>query len=253
MSGHPEISVIVILLLVLLGAVLAALLAGLARLLRDLPLSPGRRDALDRALPVIKSVAWLTYMLGAIPVVFDGHPRYTPIATTLVLLGVVVVSWFAIRDFVAGVVLRAGRVLSLGDHLTLDGASGEVVRLGFRVLEIRAASGQAVVLPYSRIVGVPIARAPAADGVYRPSFSLPPVAADRASAVLRDAEAAAWLCHWSSAGRPPRFELRRDGGIDVTVHAVEPAHGPDIEAVVRAAAAAAAEARQVSAAPQEMH
>jgi len=217
--------------------ILAILLFGLFRLiryfLRVMPLTKARRSTFLRLLPTVEILVGLLYILSAIPLVFKDHPDYSPIVLTIILGGVVWVSWFAIRDFMAGVFLKAGKVCRIGDHVRLDGIEGRVKQMGFRVIEVVSSTGDEIVVPYSRISKQSISRLPKVDGLARHSFrlelpsTLPPLQAKQRvwGAALND--------HWASLKRDPQVDISSDGSLDVTVYALTPDHGPLIEQSIR--------------------
>ena len=216
---------------------LAILLFGLFRLVRHLlriaPMRKSRRSALFRIMPTIEILVGLLYILSAVPLVFKDHPDYSPVVLTIILVGVVWVSWFAIRDFMAGIFLKAGKVCRVGDQVRLDGIEGRVKHMGFRVLEVVSPGGDEIVVPYSRISRQSISRLPNVDGLARHSFrlELPPTLPSL------DAKRSVWRSalndHWISLKRDPQVDIAADGSLDVTVYALTPDHGPLIEQSIR--------------------
>ena len=216
---------------------LAILLFGLFRFVRYLiklaPMRKARRASLIRMMPTVEILVGLLYVLSAIPLVFKDHPDYSPLVLTIILAGVVWVSWFAIRDFMAGIFLKAGKVCRAGDHVRLDGIEGRVKHMGFRVLEVISSSGDEIVVPYSRISKQSIRRLPKVDGLARHSFRIelsslvPPMEAKQTvwRSALNDP--------WTSLKREPQVDVASDGSLDVTVYALTPDHGPLIEQSIR--------------------
>jgi small-conductance mechanosensitive channel len=233
MNGQFEVSALGAVIFLLLALLLFGLFHALRYLLKVLPMTKARRSALLRVLPTAELLAGLLYVLSAIPLVFKDHPDYSPIVLSVMLGGVVWVSWFAIRDFMAGVFLKAGKVCRTGDHVRLDGIEGRVKSMGFRVVEIVSASGDEIVVPYSRISRQSISRLPTVDGLARHSFridvppGLPPLQAKAMvwTAALND--------HWASLKRDPQVDIASNGSLDITVYALTPDHGPLIEQSVR--------------------
>lgn len=221
-------------LVLLLGLALASA-AALARwLVRLIPMGAQRRKAVDRIAPVVAAAVGFVYLVLAARIVFDQFPSYVPIALILLLGAWVGISWFALRDFMAGVILRSGRVVEVGDRIEVDGVVGRVETLGLRTMTVQTKSGDEAVVPYGRAAQASIKRSPVRDGVSPYMFRLAvPEAADLVVFQRRVRETAL-ISHWSSPVREPQVSVLGPGELEVTVYALDADHGPAIEATVRA-------------------
>ena len=230
-----EISTFWTLALLLFGLVLLGLMRGLRRLVERVPVSHVTRDAMRRMLPLVEIIVGLLYVLVSVPVILDNDPTTTPIVTAAILLGGVAVLWFAIRDFVHGVLLKASDVCRVGDQIRFGDVQGRLTRLDYRVMAIETPSGDEILVPFGQVSRQSIVRTPAFDGQHRHGFAL--YAQDATPLpLLRDRLfEAAWTHHWSAVAKAPIIEARDDGGLDVTVFALDPLYTQDIEAAVRAA------------------
>ncbi len=218
----------------LLTVLLFALLRWLRRLVILVPMSKARQRTVNRGILVSETVVVLVFLLTSIPLlVLKGDPAYTPIFFGILILGVIWVSWFVIRDAVAGLFIKAGEVVRLGDRVEIDGASGRLTRLGYRVFELETSEGEQVVVPFSRLSQQAVSRTPAIDNVFRYSFRLPRPPSALAETYDR-IRRTALNHHWSSLARDPQIELQ---GMElvVTVFSLDAVHGPAIEAAVRVA------------------
>lgn len=226
-------------LFLLLGGLLFALMRGLRYLLRRSGMRRARRDAILRMLPVIETTVALFYVLGAIPLVFSEHEAYSPVVLGAVILGLVLVNWFAIRDLAAGLVLRAGRVAEVGDEIALEGRQGRVSRLGLRVLALETAAGQELLIPYSQLSRATIVRTPKVDGAHLRRFR---VALERPDLDVLDRQRlihhTALNHHWHSLVHEPVVELGAGNSFEVTIFTLDASRAPDVEAAVRRALAA---------------
>jgi small-conductance mechanosensitive channel len=222
-------------LFLLLGLLLFAIFRGLHHLISLLRITRSRRQQILRLLPVGETFVALLYLLTAIPMVFKDHPHYSPIVLTVLIAGIIWVSWFAIRDFVSGLFLRAGGFCQQGDWIRSSEIQGTVVRLGYRVLELEARNGETVYVPYSRISRQALARVPAMKGLARHQFELVTPserAAPELSALIRNT---ILNHHWTSLIQAPRIERLDGGRYELTVFALDVAYAPAIERSVREA------------------
>ncbi len=236
MRAAFEISTFWTVALILLGLVLVGLMRGLRRLIEQLAIGQARKETLRRYLPLAEIIVGLLYVLVSVPVILDHDPKTTPIVTAGILLGGVAVLWFAIRDFVHGVLLKASDVCRVGDQIQFGDVRGHLTRLDYRVMAIETGTGDEILVPYGQVSRQSIIRTPTADGQYRHGFAV--YSNDGTSpSVIRDRLfEAAWTHHWAAIARPPLIEPRDDGGFDVTVFALDALHTQDIESAVREAA-----------------
>jgi hypothetical protein len=212
------------------GAALLALLLGVRALIELAPLDKDRRETIDRAGPVVAAITGVVYLAFAVRALF-AHP----LLVALVLLGFAVAAWSAIRDFVSGMFIKAGRVCREGDTVRLDGVHGRITTMGYRVMVVETHEGDEAIIPYSKIAREQLLRTPVADAVSPHVFKLrAPV-----EGVLHDVKTAirqsALLTHWSVPSRNAAIAVQGDGTLEVTVYAVDPDRGEDIEAEVRRA------------------
>ena len=233
MNVHFEVSAFGAVLFLVLAILLFGFFRMIRYFLRVMPLTKSRRNALNRVLPTVEILVGLLYVLSAIPLVFKDHPDYSPVVLTIILAGVVWVSWFAIRDFMAGVFLKAGKICRVGDHVRLDGIEGRVKQMGFRVLEVVSSTGDEIVVPYSRISRQSISRLPNVDGLARHCFRLVLPSTIPLLQAKQRVWGAALNDHWASLKRDPQVDVAADGSLEVTVYALTPDHGPVIEQSIR--------------------
>ncbi|HHH30884.1 MAG TPA: mechanosensitive ion channel [Polyangiaceae bacterium] len=221
------------LMLLLAGAAaLAAVLLAVRAALTILPLAKSTRDAARRALPMVTGAAVVLYALVAVSVLFSSQPVVAAIASVLVLGGFVIVSWNALHDVANGIFLKAGDVCQVGDHVRIDDLHGRIIQMRLRVLVLETSDGDEALIPYSRIADNHLLRTPAVEGVTPHVFRLP-IDDDVSPAELKSrVRRSAMLVHWSAISRPPEVILG-DGHLEVTVYAIDPDRGPDIEAAVR--------------------
>ncbi|KIG13822.1 hypothetical protein DB30_07535 [Enhygromyxa salina] len=222
---------------VVLGFVLFGLLGALRRLLAVIPMSKARRGALGRLRPVFEATAALVYLLLAVPIVFKGQ---SSVILTVLFFGMFGVLWFPIRDFVNGMLIRAGQQCEVGDRVVVEERAGVVRRLGYRTLTLETDDGTEVFVPYGRLSRGAIVRTRRVEGVHRYGFDVEldvglgegegegdPLAA---MALIKGL---AMNSHWSSVVREPEVEALAGGGVRVCVFALGREHGPAIEAAVR--------------------
>ena len=232
--GDLEVSGLGVVGVLLFAFVLFGLLRTLRWLVGLVPMSKARREALSRIRPVLEALIAAIYLLIAVPIVFKGHGELTPLILAVLVFGLLGVSWFAIRDFVNGMFIKAGELCRIGDRVEVDDKAGVVKRLGYRVLTLESDEGAEVFIPYGRLSRRSIIRTPRAEGVFRHSFELElPAELDPLTAFAQ-VKRLAMSSHWSSLIREPELEPLARGRLRVRVYALGREQGPAVEAHVRA-------------------
>jgi small-conductance mechanosensitive channel len=218
----------------LFAFVLFAVLKAARWVVKQLPLSKSRRSTLARFRPVLEALTTVVYLLISVPIVFAGHREFTPLVLAILLFGMIGVSWFAIRDFVNGMSIKASQLCDVGDRVTIDEHSGVVRQLGYRVLTLAADDGTEVLIPFGRLTRQSIVRTPRAEGAHRHDFEIElPNSIDPIAAIAKIKQLAL-TCHWASVARTPDVEIVSGRRVIVHAFALGREHGPAIEAVVRA-------------------
>jgi small-conductance mechanosensitive channel len=206
----------------------------LRRVAAMLPLRARGRDAATRWLPAAQLV--LALIAATAVTVFFLGPQAAAAVVGVAAAIILAAAWFAVRDVIAGIVLRAEHGFLAGQTLHASSVTGRIRHVGIRTLEIET-DGRRTRIPYSRIGHTPVALGGARDaGALRFSLSRPrngDAAAD-ATAI----RAAVLHAFFAPPAREPLVRLAAETGErrtwEVTVHA-DPAHLPAIEHAVRTA------------------
>ncbi len=197
-------------------------------------MSRARRAAVVRARPVAGAIALLAFLLYAARTLLGDRPTALLVALGLVVVGFAVAAWPAFRDLLAGVVLKAGRVCQVGDHLRIGGVEGRVAHMGYRALVVETTRGDEAILPYSRVERDAVIRTRTLGGVVPHEFRVQPPARLRHAEARALVRHAALLSHWSVPAREPEIATAGEA-LDVTVFALDADHALEIEARVRRA------------------
>ena len=233
MNGNLEVSALG-LVLALLGIVLMlVLLRATAWLLAAVPMRQARRSALRRAGPVVVGLASVAYSLMAVRFVFRGTTWVSSLAGVAVVGVVLGLSWFALRDLVAGMFWKAGNACQKGDAIRFDDISGRVARLGFRIIDVETEQGDRVFVPYSKLQGQALVVSREQFGESRHVFEIEIPANRSTGEVGRAVARLAMLCHGTSLSRLPRVRQVAGDRLEVTVFALWSEPVADLEFRIR--------------------
>ena len=135
------------------GVVLLFLFRFLHRLLDALLRLRGFLAPLSRVLPVVEAALWLTYVVWAVGAVFAEGLYYNAALLMVLAISLALVSWFAARDWIAGIILRVQDAYKTGQKIRFDEVEGTIRQVGHLALEIELSDGEQAKIPYSRISG----------------------------------------------------------------------------------------------------
>ena len=135
------------------GVALLFIFRFLHRLLDALLRLRGFFAPLSRALPVAEAVLWLTYIVWAVGAVFAEGLYYNMALLMVLTISLALVSWFAARDWIAGIILRVQDAYEIGQKIRFDEVEGTIRQIGHLALEIELSDGEQAKIPYSRISG----------------------------------------------------------------------------------------------------
>lgn len=246
MNGQFHISGFGLVVVLLVGIALYVALKAVRSFLKTLPMSKPRRALVNRFRPLVEALTIVLYVVFSVNQILTGEAFYSTIVLGCIILGVIVISWAAIRDLVAGLLLKASEVCMPGDAIEVDGIVGRVKGLGYRVIAVDTLDGGQAFIPYSRVSRSTLVRRPVADGAYRHTFEIK-LPKDIESVEGQESIRLHILnSHYASAVREPRIEVNDNGTLSITVFSVAPNQGHRIESSVRKAF----ESRRPSAIPR---
>jgi small-conductance mechanosensitive channel len=227
------------LLLILATFVVALLLWLLRRAAALIPLRRSRQGwLLRRALPVaevvivVAAIIWVAVLLlGDQPVLATG--------AFLAVAGIVIAAgWFAVRDVIAGSVLRAEDLYEPGQWIRAGDLEGRIERVGARSIEIEGEDGIRVRIPYALLATQPVARSARAESAQAHTFT---IRIDDDTAPLEAASRirrAALESFYATPTREPHVRQRGGGRgegslFEVTVYSTDRRFFSEIERDVR--------------------
>jgi small-conductance mechanosensitive channel len=219
------------------AAVLVAVLLAFRAVVEIIPVTRARRETLRRSVPVVATGLAVVYVIALVRVLLSTNPAFAAVGTAIVIVGFAVLAFGPMRDVVSGVVLKAGRVCKVGDHVRIDDLNGRIVTMGLRVLALETTDGEEAIVPYSRVARERLVRTSSGVESISPHvFRVRLPTTMSLAETKRHIRRRAMLVHWSAISRQPEVSVTADG-IEVTVYPIDPDRGPDIEAEVRQALA----------------
>ena len=222
---------------VLLIAGVVVVMLFLRKALWLLRLPPHLRLRRNHLLPVIEALGAFTFLLWVVWLLAPDNQESTWIAAAIVGIIVLAAGWFAIRDVVSGVIIRAENAYAEGQWVQINEIRGAISKIGYRALMIETESGLQVKLPYSQLSKSMLTTSRDAHASKAHSFLLETSSAQTIADAMAKIRTTALSAFWSSPLREPQvhfLKTERDlHQFEVTVFAMNEAYAIAIEQSVR--------------------
>lgn len=206
------------------------------RLLRVLLARGVYRVAFHRAFPVVESLVWILFAVWAAGLVFVDPLSQTVAVLTLIAVGVFWLSWFAAKDFIAGLILRLQDDYAVGQEIHLNDVEGRILTVGYLGMDIEQASSEVMRIPYSKLTGVVHSRRPPASSNHH-QFRVEIPKRVSLEETLRRVRESALTSPWASLTKEPQIrpiaETDEEFILEVAVYGIGPERSEAIERDVR--------------------
>ena len=108
-------------------------------------------DYFKRFVPVLEIIGWSAFTIWLLNILFATYSYYQYIQLAIIILVVVIIAWFLLRDFVAGGIIKARFNLTKGQKIRYNTIDGEVRKTGLLALTIRDENGADMIIPYTKV------------------------------------------------------------------------------------------------------
>ncbi len=217
---------------VVLLAVLQAIHIGYSRLSRRWR----SRLPIARLLPLVDVTVGLLYVLWAIGVILQRGVYYDAALLMVLAAAALLLSWFAARDWIAGIVLRVENAYDAGQRIRCGEVEGTIRTVGHLSLEIESSHGERIRIPYSRMSGEIRALRSGDAPREHYHFQIDVDGSADATAIRRLREAIL-NSPWSSLDREPQIRVVEETStqtrLEAVVYAPEATQAAALEADVR--------------------
>ncbi len=114
------------------------------------------RRAFHKSVIIFELLLWLIYVFWSVDILISTQMFNNPVILTLFAVMFVMVIWFVGRDAFSGLIFRLEYSFDVGKKIITPNGSGQIKKLGIRVLTILSENGQLFYLPYSKIASAKI-------------------------------------------------------------------------------------------------
>jgi len=102
-------------------------------------------------IPAVEFISWLIYIFWAIDFLFKNKLYYQYLVISIVIIVVVFLAWFVVKDFIAGIVFKVQNDLQTKSNIQLGAICGVIKAQHLTHIQIETSAGQILKVPYSRL------------------------------------------------------------------------------------------------------
>ena len=107
---------------------------------------------INRSYSIILIFIALLYILWAIPYFFEISMSLGVILSLILIISILLLFWFAGRDFIAGFFIRANSGFKINSRIKTDNLQGVIIEFYGRNFKLINDKGEKILIPYTNII-----------------------------------------------------------------------------------------------------
>ncbi len=108
--------------------------------------------AFKRKYSFFELLIWLIYLIYVLPYFFQRNFAFGVVISIVVVIDILLISWYIGRDIVAGFIIKTNIGFKEGAIVEIDGMKGRISNLYSRNFKLINDKGEKMILPYSQYV-----------------------------------------------------------------------------------------------------
>lgn len=100
---------------------------------------------------ILEPTIWAVVGFGLTKYLFQGETFYNLIITISVVIISVLIGWFFIKDFIAGIIFKIQNTYTKGDYLQIGDLSGQLESMLLTHISVLTKDGRILKVPYSKV------------------------------------------------------------------------------------------------------
>ncbi len=101
--------------------------------------------------PAIELSCWLAFVFWAIHVLFREQFFYPILMISIMLVVIISISWFLVKDFISGIIFKTQNEFRRGQKIKFSSISGRILDMGPTYLKLETRKGETMKIPYSKL------------------------------------------------------------------------------------------------------
>jgi hypothetical protein len=190
-----------------LGVLLFLLLKVLRKVLSLILFPTTYRAMIVRLFPAAGICAWLAFAYWAVRAIILNKSYAALAWTGILLIAFIWFSWFALRDYFAGVILKIHDNYEEGQRFKVGTVEGTIKKRRLLDIEIEQENGDSVYIPYSRISGEVHWKNAAYEGPHYHKFVLRIRKKMSVDSIIERLRLCIFSSPWAATNKEPQIKL----------------------------------------------
>lgn len=221
----------------LIGILLLVVLRISARLVKIIPSDQPYAKMLAYLFPVIEFVIWALFLFWVLFHLFEGEFYYPTLIISLILVLVGLISWFVVKDFMAGLIFKTENVFRVNNTIRIADNQGIIRRLGYLSLDLENENGELEKIRYSKLSGQRVVKPNPTEALKKYTFSLAYPNNIPVSKAMYAITHHILNAPWSAVSKMPVIQNAGSNEkayhFEIAVYALNPSHADAIEMYVK--------------------
>lgn len=158
----------------------------------------------------VELLVWTGWLFWVVQSLVGNQQVYTWVTVGIAFLLFGLLTWFLLRDVVAGIIFKLQHTLKLNQSIRVAEASGRLLRLGVTALVLESVSGERIKIPYTKLINEAVARNEASDVIESFDFSLQVPQSMTKDRWITTLQQQVLLLPWASAQRMPVVQWQEE-------------------------------------------
>ncbi|OYT11616.1 MAG: hypothetical protein B6I18_03530 [Bacteroidetes bacterium 4572_112] len=108
---------------------------------------------INRYYSIFELFTWLLYLIWILPHFFDINTSLGIILSLVLVIAILLISWYAGKDFISGFIIKSNTGFKLNARIKTDDFDGVIIEFYSRNLKLLNDDGGKLLIPYSNLIG----------------------------------------------------------------------------------------------------
>lgn len=123
----------------------------LSYLRKILPVSKKMKHYSGYILPAIELVSWVGFLIWCLHLIYEAEEYPTLIVFGVLIVLLIAPTWFLVRDFFHGLLLKIQRKIEIDSKIEIGEISGKILKTDYFTFDIITDNGNIKTIPYGKI------------------------------------------------------------------------------------------------------
>lgn len=110
-----------------------------------------KKRVIKRYFPIIELISWCIYFIWSIHLFSKNNTTMLFLPITLLSIIMLIISWYAFRDILAGIVMKTDRSCKINEVVRINDITAKIIAFRYRNLQLETLSGETIFIPYTKV------------------------------------------------------------------------------------------------------